>query len=81
MPWHLSIGHRIRRFLKFEYLKINTFAFVGHDEKRIQRARWTASLVTGKDKKLINIGILLSGLNVKFDIDEPPKGAIASNFS
>ena len=54
MSWHFSIRHSIWRFLQFQHLEINTFTFIWHDIKWIQRAGWTASLVTEK-KNEVNI--------------------------
>ena len=50
MSWHFSIRHSIWRFLQFQHLEINTFTFIWHYVKWIQRAGWTASLVTEKKK-------------------------------
>ena len=54
MSWHFSIRHSIWRFLQFQHLEINTFTFIWHYVKWIQRAGWTASLVTEK-KNEVNI--------------------------
>lgn len=52
MARHFSIWDCIRRLLKFENLKINTLAFIRHDEKWVQWTRWTTCLVTRKTKEI-----------------------------
>jgi len=57
--------HGIRRFLQFQHLEINTFAFIRHDEKRIQWARWAPSLVTEKKGKINQVKCKIQEFNCK----------------
>ena len=50
VPWHFTIRDSIWRFLQLQYLEVNTFAFIRHDKKWIQRTWWTTCLVTVKHR-------------------------------
>lgn len=44
VPGHLPVWHSIRRLLQLQHLEVHTLALIWHDEIRVQRALWAASL-------------------------------------